>query len=42
MEEENKREKRKQIRLAIVGVIALLLLTLSATFAYFMVNTKRC
>ena len=38
MEEENN-EKKKQIRLAIIGVVALLLLTLGATFAYFLINT---
>ncbi len=39
MEEENNMEKKRQIRLAIIGVVALLLLTLGATFAYFLINT---
>ena len=39
MEKENTNEKKKQIRLAIIGVVALLLLTLGATFAYFLIDT---
>ena len=38
-EEENNKEKKKQIRLAIIGVTALLLLTLGATFAFFLIDT---
>ncbi len=38
-EEVNNNEKKKQIRLAIIGVIALLLLTLGATFAFFLIDT---
>lgn len=38
-EVENTNEKKKQIRLAIVGIVALLLLTLGATFAYFLIDT---
>ena len=37
--EENTNEKKKQVRLAIIGVVALLLLTLGATFAYFLIDT---
>ncbi len=38
-EVENTNEKKKQIRLAIIGVVALLLLTLGTTFAYFLIDT---
>ena len=37
--EENNNEKKKQIRLAIIGVVSLLLLTLGATYAYFLIDT---
>lgn len=40
MEEKNNNEKKRQIRLAITGLVALLLLTLSSTFAYFLVSTN--
>ena len=39
MPEENTNEKKKQIRLAIIGVVSLLLLVLGATFAYFLIDT---
>ncbi len=38
-EVENTNEKKKQIRLVIIGIVALLLLTLGATFAYFLIDT---
>ena len=38
-EVENTKEKKKQIRLIIIGVVALLLLTLGATFAFFLIDT---
>ncbi len=37
--EENNNEKKRQVRLAIIGVTALLLLTLGATFAFFLIDT---
>ena len=39
MENENTNENKKQIRLAIIGVVTLLLLTLGATYAFFLINT---
>ena len=39
-EVENNKEKKKQIRLVIIGVVALLILTLGATYAYFLINTN--
>ncbi len=38
-EVENTNEKKKQVRLAIIGVVSLLLLTLGATFAFFLIDT---
>ncbi len=40
MENENTNEKKKQIRLAIIGVVTLIMLTLGATFAYFLIDTN--
>ena len=39
MTEDNKKEKRKQIRLIVIGILALLLLTIGATYAYFQIST---
>ncbi len=38
-EVENNNENKKQVRLAIIGVVAFLLLILGATFAFFLIDT---